>query len=358
MLHRLSLLKPKEREEENMAHQISRRRFTTTALAGGALFGSVLPMRWANAAEFVYKWGTNVPETHPLNVYGRKASETIKQETGGRFDLELFPNNQLGGDTDMFSQLRSGALECFTLSGVNVLSTMIPSASIYGLGFAFPNYHAVWAALDGKLGSHLRAQIDKVGLVVMDKIWDNGFRQITTSTKPIVQPQDLQGLKIRVPVGPLWISLFKSLGGSPTSINFSEVYSALQTKIVDAQENPPAIISSAKLYEVQKYCSLTNHMWDGWWFLINRRAWDRIPHDIQEIVSKNINAAAVAQREDVAKQNDSLKSDLAAKGLIFNDVDQAPFREVLRKSGFYMEWKNKFGEQAWQLLEEAVGKLA
>jgi tripartite ATP-independent transporter DctP family solute receptor len=341
-----------------MAHRVSRRHFTATALAGAAIFGSALPMRWANAAEFVYKWGTNVPETRPLNVHGRKASEAIKQETGGRFDLQLFPNNQLGGDTDMFSQLRSGALERFTLSGVNVLSTMIPSASIYGLGFAFPNYETIWSALDGKLGSHLRGQIDKIGLVAMDKIWDNGFRQITTSTKPIIQPSDLQGLKIRVPVGALWISLFKSLGASPTSINFSEVYSALQTKVVDAQENPPAIISAAKLYEVQKYCSLTNHMWDGWWFLVNRRAWDRVPRDIQEIVSKNINAAAMTQRVDVAKQNDSLKGDLAAKGLIFNDVDPAPFREVLQKSGFYVDRKTKFGEEAWQLLEAAVGKLA
>src|SRR6185312_13338766 len=127
-------------------------------------------------------------------------------------------------------------------------------------------------ALDGKLGSYLRAQINKAGIVAMDKIWDNGFRQITTSRKPIVQPADLQGLKIRVPVSALWISLFKSLGAAPTSINFAEVYSALQTHVVDGQENPPAIISAAKLYEVQKYCSLTNHMWDGWWLLVNRRS--------------------------------------------------------------------------------------
>src|ERR1700758_1476959 len=92
----------------------------------------------------------------------------------GRFDLQLFPNNQLGGDSDMFSQLRAGALECFSLSGVNVLSTLIPSASIWGVGFAFPNYQTLWTALDGKLGARLRAQINKAGFVVMDKIWDNG----------------------------------------------------------------------------------------------------------------------------------------------------------------------------------------
>jgi hypothetical protein len=164
----------------------------------------------------------------------------------------------------MFTQLRSGALECFTLSGVNVLSTLIPTASIWGVGFAWKDYDTLWRALDGKLGAYLRAQIDKAGLVAMDKLWDNGFRQITTGMHPIVTPADLKGMKIRVPISALWTSLFGSLGAAPTGINFAEVYSALQTKVVDGQENPPAIIAAAKLYEVQKYCSLTNHMWDGW----------------------------------------------------------------------------------------------
>jgi TRAP-type transport system periplasmic protein len=156
----------------------------------------------------------------------------------------------------------------------------------------------------------------------------------------------------------LWTSLFKSLGAAPTGINFAEVYSALQTKIVDGQENPPAIISAAKLYEVQKYCSLTNHMWDGWWFLVNRKAWETVPTDLRETVSAIINAHALKQRAEVASQNIALKSDLMAKGLVFNDVDQAPFREILRQSGFYTEWQTKFGPEAWTLLEEYTGKLA
>ena len=108
----------------------SRRSFTT--LAGFATLGAAIPLRYAKAAEFSFKLGTNVPETHPLNVYALKAAEEITQATDGRFELKIFANNQLGGDTDMFSQLRSGALECFTLSGVNVLSTLIPSAAIWG----------------------------------------------------------------------------------------------------------------------------------------------------------------------------------------------------------------------------------
>jgi TRAP-type transport system periplasmic protein len=334
-----------------MAKAAARKWLKGTALASD--FGSPLQ----KTADFVFKWGTNVPRAHPLNVHAQRAADLIRRETDGRFDLQLFPNNELGGDTRMFAQLRSGELECFTLSGVNVLSGLVSDAAIHGVGFAFPNYQAVWKALDGKLGLYLRTLIEKAGLVVMDKIWDNGFRQITTSVKPIVRPADLDGLKLRVPISALWISLFQSLGAAPGGIDFSEVYSALDAKIFDGQENPLAIISTARLYEVQTYCSVTNHMWDGWWFLINGRAWERLPPSIQEVVSRNLNAAALQQRRDVANLNSKLRDELAAKGLVFNEIDPAPFREKLRDSGFYVQWRGKFGEEAWSLLEEVTGQL-
>ena len=115
---------------------------------------------------------------------------------------------------------------------------------------------------------------------------------------------------------------------------------------------------AAKLYEVQKYCSLTNHMWDGWWFLINRRAWSAVPPDVQTKVGAIIDKFAVAEREEIARQNGSLRSELVAKGLIFNEVDPSSFRATLTNIGFYSEWKTKFGDEAWSLLEESTGKLS
>jgi tripartite ATP-independent transporter DctP family solute receptor len=308
----------------------------------------------AQSAEFTYKYANNLPVTHPLNIRAKEAADRIKQETNGRVEIQIFPNNQLGGDTDVLSQLRSGGVEFFTLSPL-ILSTLVPNASVSGIGFAFPNYAAVWKAMDGDLGTYVRGQIAKSNLVVMDKIWDNGFRQITSSNKPIQSPADLKGFKIRVPVSPLWTSMFTALESAPTSINFAEVYTALQTKAVDGQENPLAIISTAKLYEVQKYCSMTNHMWDGFWFLANRRAWERLPEDLRAIVAKNLNAAAVAERDDVEKLNATLKQELASKGMAINEPDTAAFREALRKAGFYAEWKKKYGDEAWAILEKAVG---
>jgi tripartite ATP-independent transporter DctP family solute receptor len=308
-------------------------------------------------AEFTYKYANNLPDTHPLNVRAREMSAAVKAETGGRVDIQIFPSNQLGSDTDMLSQIRSGGVEFFTLSGL-ILATLVPAASINGIGFAFPDYETVWKAMDGDLGAYVRGEIGKANLVVMDKIWDNGFRQTTSSTKPINGPEDFKGFKIRVPVSPLWTSMFKAFDASPASINFSEVYSALQTKVVEGQENPLALISTAKLYEVQKYCSLTNHMWDGFWFLANKRAWERLPEDLRAIVAKNINAAAMKEREDTAKLNATVREELAGKGLIFNQPVVAPFRDKLRQAGFYAEWKGKYGDQAWALLEKAVGSLA
>jgi tripartite ATP-independent transporter DctP family solute receptor len=336
--------------------QLSRR--ALLAGAGAAATGvHLFSIGKAQAAEFTYKYANNLPVTHPMNARAQEAAEKIKAETGGRFELQVYPNNQLGSDTDVLSQLRSGAVEFFTLSGL-ILATLVPAASINGMGFAFPDYDTVWKAMDGDLGGYVRGQITKAGLVPMEKIWDNGFRQTTTSTKPITSPDDFKGLKLRVPVSPLWTSMFKAFGAAPASINFAEVYSSLQTKVVEGQENPLAIISTAKLYEVQKYCSLTNHMWDGFWFLANRKAFEALPDDVRASVVKNINAAGVAQRADVAKLNAGLQADLAGKGLVFNKPDPAPFREALAKAGFYNEWRGKYGEEAFAILEKSVGKLA
>ncbi|GAB2905946.1 TRAP transporter substrate-binding protein [Paralcaligenes sp. KSB-10] len=316
---------------------------------------SALPMV-ARAAEFSYKYGNNLPLAHPLNVRAQEAANEIKDKSKGRVEIKIFPNNQLGGDTDMLAQVRSGGIQFFTPSSL-VIATLVPVAAINAVGFAFSDYGQVWSAMDGKVGSYVRSSISKIGLHAFEKMWDNGFRQTTSSKAPIKSAADMADLKIRVPVSPLSISMFKGLGAAPTSLQFSEVYSSLQTKIVDAQENPLPIIQVAKLYEVQKYCSLTNHIWDGFWFIANGRAWDRLPTDLKAIVAGAINGAGLRQRDDIKKLNDSVQADLQSKGLEFNKVASDSFRAKLRGAGFYKEWKGRFGNEAWGVLEQAVGKL-
>ncbi|HEX6842562.1 MAG TPA: TRAP transporter substrate-binding protein [Stellaceae bacterium] len=333
--------------------RITRRRFVG---AGAAAVGVATLPRRARAAEFTYKYANNTPVDHPMNVRAREAAARIKEDSKGRVEIQIFPNNQLGGDTDMLSQVRTGGIEFFTLSGL-ILATLVPLASINGIGFAFKDYDQVWSAMDGDLGAVVRAAIEKAGLHPFEKAWDNGYRQITSSSHPINTPDDLKGFKIRVPVSPLWTAMFKAFGASPASINFSEVYSALQTKVVEGQENPLSLIQIAKLYEVQKYCSLTGHMWDGFWMLANKAAWDALPKDLQEIVARNWNAAALAERADIAKLNASVQGDLEKKGMVFNKPDPEAFRAVLKQAGFYKEWREKYGAEAWAALEKYAGGL-
>jgi tripartite ATP-independent transporter DctP family solute receptor len=333
---------------------LTRREFAVragAAVAGFAILGSR-----ARAAEFTYRYSNNLPVSHPMNLRAKEMAEAIRQDSNGRLELQIFPSNQLGGDTDVLSQLLAGAVQFQTLAPL-ILANLVPVASIHGVGFAWKSYREVWPAMDGELGALVRAEIAKAKLHAFEKIWDNGFRQITSSARPILTPADLKGFKIRVPVSPMWTSLFRALGASPVSVNFSEVYAALQTRVAEGQENPLAIIETAKLYEVQKYLSMTNHMWDGFWFLANADAWSRLPPDLQAIVTKRVNEAGLAMRADVAKLNDELARTLAAQGMSIATPDTEPFRAQLRKAGFYAEWKRKFGDPAWALLERYAGTL-
>jgi tripartite ATP-independent transporter DctP family solute receptor len=332
------------------------RRTVLRTLAAAPAASFIAMPHIARAAEIELKYGNNLPLSHPLNIRAQEAAERVAKETNGRVEIKIFPNNQLGGDTDMLSQVRNGGITFFTPSAL-VIATLVPVAAINAVGFAFADYDQVWKAMDGKLGAHVRDAISKVNLHAFEKMWDNGFRQMTTSGKAIETAKEMAGLKIRVPVSPLSISMFKALDAAPASLQFSEVYTALQTKVVDAQENPLPIIQVAKLYEVQKSCAVSNHIWDGFWFIANGRAWRGLPADIQKIVAGAINDAGVAQRGDIKKLNETVQADLQSKGLAFNKTDPDSFRAKLREAGFYKEWQERFGKDAWSLLEDAVGKL-
>jgi tripartite ATP-independent transporter DctP family solute receptor len=326
-------------------------------MAGAAGVSAATILRWpANAAEFNYKFGASSPMEHPAMARAQEAANKIKQDSNGRLEITIYPNSVLGGDTAMIAQTISGALEMYLLP-MSLLASRNPACGITDVGFAFPGYDQVWPAMDGELGNFLRAAAEQIGFYCLPKGYDHGFRQITTRTKPIASPDDLKGFKIRLPVAAYFISLFRHLGASPTAINFNEVYSALQTGVVDGQENPLVLIDTAKLYEVQKYCSLTNHIWAGFHTSFNVAAWKRLPSDLQEICYRNFTEAALAQRQDFVTMTKTEQQNLTTKGMVFNSPDTQPFRAVLTKSGFYPDMKKTSGDKAWALLEKYVGSL-
>lgn len=326
-------------------------------IAGASAFPLVAIMkRPAHAAEFRLKYATGQDPTHPVNIRAQEAIDRIREATSGRVEIRLFPANQLGADTDLLAQVRSGAVEFFNVSSL-ILATFVPLSSMTSLGFAFKSYDEVWRAMDGPFGDHIRAEIAKRPIFAMSKIWDNGFRHVTSSGREIRTPEDLDGFRLRVPPAPSLTSLFQALGAGPSPINFNEVYTALQTRVVEGQENPLAIIATARLYEVQSSCSLTGHVWDGYWVLCNKRAFDRVPADLQEIIKTEIDRSALDQRADIERLNETLRTDLGSRGMSFLDVDQEAFRAALGRTDFYARWRETYGDTAWELLEQVSGKL-
>jgi tripartite ATP-independent transporter DctP family solute receptor len=344
----------KSRRKCVMKRVFAGRRQMLIALATVPLVSMPFIRRASASAEFSFKIAHPLAASHPTNVRLLEAAEKISKDTDGKVELNIFPNGQLGGEADSLSQLRAGGIEGYVIGGL-VVSTLVPAAALDGIGFVFNDASKVWPAVDGKLGDFVRAALMKANLYVTRTVWDLGFREITTSGKPIGNVEDIAGLKIRVPAAAAYTGLFKALGASPTTLAFNEVYSALQTKIVDAQENPLSLIVTSKLYEVQKYCSLSNHIWQGNWVLFNGRSWKSLPANLQDIIENRINEAGRAQRKDLADLDQSFRDTMTKGGIKFQDVDAASFRVKLKTSGYYADVRRTYGEEAFKLLEEAAG---
>lgn len=338
--------------------QCSSRRQVLKGIAGAAastlLPGAVMAQ---GTSKITMKIAITLPESHPTPVALKAACAEILKESNGRLSIDVYASGQLGSDTDTLSQVRSGAIDFICTAG-SIYGNLIPVAAINSIAFAFPDYASVWRAMDGDLGAHMRAAFDKANLVQVGKVFDHGYRQITHSSKAITSPKDLSGMKIRVPATPLWTSMFKALDAAPASVPIGELYTALQTKVVDGQENALPTIDAVKLYEVQKYCSLTSHMWEYFALVGNKRAWSALPEDLRALAVRIFEAQALKQRTAHDALNATLETKLRSQGMQFNRVDTKPFRDLLQKAGYYVEWQKKFGPESWALLEKYSGKLA
>ena len=335
----------------------ARRRTVLQGLAGAAATALVPGAAFAQAGKFNLKIAISIPDSHPTTAALKAACAEILKESAGRLTIDVYPNGQLGSDTDTVSQVRSGAID-FVCTAGTIWGNLVPVTSINTVAFAFGDYATVWKAMDGELGAHMRAAFDKVNLVAVGKVFDHGFRQITHSTRPITSPKDLVGMKIRVPASPILTSLFKGLDASPATVPIGELYTALQTKVVDGQENALPTIDATKLYEVQKFCTYTSHVWDCFTLVGNKRSWGNLPDDLRALATRIFDDHAVKQRAAHEVLNAGLEAKLKTAGMSFNKVDGRAFREVLQKSGYYAEWQKKFGPEAWALLEKYSGKLA
>ncbi len=329
-----------------------------TLLTGAAGVAAATILKYpANAAEFNFKLGHDNPATHPVNIRAVEAAEKIGKDSSGRIEVKVFPNNQLGNDTQMISQLRSGALE-FLLIGDNILANVVPACNLAGLPFAYKGYPDLWTTLDGPFGKYLKGQIEKTGLHAFEKGWDVGMRHVFTTSRPVNNVADMKGLKLRVPEAPIQLATFRALGSSPTPINNSELYTALQTHLIDGAEQPLISIEVARYYEISKYISLTNHQPTCWELVANGTAWRRLPKDLQDLVAKNFDETALRERQDMANGEKDLEEKLKTQGQQIIQPDIESFKKTIADSGLYKKWRDDYGTEGFDLLEKAVGKLA
>lgn len=334
---------------------ISRRQFTARlALAGGmALIG-----RNIQGADFKLRQFHNQPADSPLHKRLVEMWAAVKTETGGRVDVATFADNDKlpGSDPAALKMLVDGELDFFTLNG-GLIGTVVPAVNVQGIPFAFRDEAQVYHAIDGDLGAYLAKEMASKGIYAVPRAcFENGFRQITCSVRPIQTAKDLNGIKMRTPDTPVYVECWKALGATPVVFNFDKIYEVLKTHEADAQDNPLNVAELLKLYEVQKYISLTNHIWSGFNLIANLKMWQGLPADVQRIIERNAEKYVKLQRDDTDKMNHDLPPRLTQRGMVINQPDAASFRA--RLGGYYARWKDTIGSKAWALLESHVGKLA
>jgi tripartite ATP-independent transporter DctP family solute receptor len=328
-----------------------------SVLSGAAVMGSTLIIKPLQAAEYRFSQYHNQAASGPLHRNLTAMWEAVRAETNGRVETIVYPeNNKLpGGDPDALKMLIAGEIQFFTLMG-GIIGTVVPVAESQQLPFAFSSPAAAHRAVDGPLGKYIGEEMAAKGMHLFPVAgFDNGMRQVASISRPIAEPQDFAGMKIRVPPGQMMIDTFSAFGAETVTTSANKIYDALKIGKVDAQENPLGILEGFKLYELVKYVSLTNHMWSGFNAMANAATWQALPGDIKDVIERNVTKYVRQQRLEQAVLNADLRNDFVRRGLVFNETDQAAFRA--RLPGVYATWKEKLGTKCWTLVEAEVGKL-
>ena len=359
-------------EEDGMPAPLTRRAFVAGAAIGSvSIFvkplrapafaeGFGAPRRSSNEqgerrrADYTFTQFHNQTATSSLHRRLVEMWAAVRTETRGRVETQVFAqNNRLAGsDPAALNMLVAGEIQFFTLMG-GILGTVVPAAEIQQVPFAFRSAAHAHKAMDGALGGFLREEMAAKGIFGFPAgAFDNGMRHIAGTKRPIERPDDLIGIRMRVPAGQMVADTFRALGAEPITINSDGIYDALKTGRVDAQENPLALVDLFKIYEVVKYVSMTNHMWSGFNLLAHMPTWKRLPGDVTAVIERNVTKYVRLQRLDQERMNARLRTGLAGRGLMFNDVAPGPFRDKL--SGVYGTWKERLGTRGWSLLEAAT----
>lgn len=264
----------------------------------------------------------------------------VEKETGGRVEVQLFTDAQLGGEKDELEQVRLGTIQMTYISPL--IASVEPKVNIFDLPFLFKDYAHVDKVIDGPLGQEVVKDLPQKAGIRSLAIMENGFRKISNSKRAINGLEDIKGLKLRVPEAPMSIAIMKALGANTVAMAFPEVYGALQQGVIDGQENAYEVWTSSKLYEVQKFGAETNHMWGAFFILTNEKWFSGLPKDIQDAVSKAAQAAAKEERRLLREKEANNEKLLREKGLTMTKPPFDPLFKAVQPvyADFHMKYPN------------------
>lgn len=320
-----------------------------SVIATTAIAGVISTMAWSLAqAQTTLRLGHVLADTHSWNIAATGFAKEVAEKTDGRVKVEIFPSGQLGTEKDVIEGMQIGTIQGGII-GSGSFQFVEPKIGIIEMPYAWNSREQAFNALDGELGAQLAGLLAPKGIEVL-AWWENGFRHITNNKHPIVEPKDLADLKIRVTPDKVRLATFETLGAQPAPLSFGELYSALQQGVFDAQENPLSIIDSSSFYEVQKYISLSGHIWGAATFAVAKTTWDQIDPQDQQIVK----AAAIhwggEQRKMVAESENALAEKMKSKGMALNEVNKAAFAEKLQP--IWDSQKEVFGTELIETLNK------
>jgi TRAP-type transport system periplasmic protein len=301
----------------------------------------------AAAGKVLIKIATGVAPDHPENVGARKIKELVEKKAGDRIEVQVFTDGQLGDQRTMVENMRNGTLE-ITWVTVGFFGSYEPILNVFESGYLFRDSWHSYKVFDGPTGNEVRALVEKHGVKLLG-YYEAGLRHVTNNVRPIVTPEDIKGLKIRVPQAKYSLSTLKYMGANPVAMSFGELYTAMQQKVVDGQENPVSNIYKSKFYEVQKYISLTGHQHLTHMVMYSAKLWDQLPADLQKVVRDSVVESQETQRKAVRDDDETLLRELKAKGMQANEANREAFRKAMQPQR--EEAAKEYGPKAKEWIE-------
>lgn len=274
----------------------------------------------AQIMEHNFKASASVPPDHPVVQGLQRFSELVLKGSNGKIKIRVFPSAQLGNDVQAQSALQGGTLD-FVLGATTTLGGIVKEFAILDFPFLFDNTREVDAVLDGAFGKKLADKLPEKGLVALG-YWENGYRNSTNSKRPITKWEDFGGLKIRTMQSTVLLDVFNNMGANAVPMAFSEVYTALETRAVDAQENPNALIEASKFDDVQKYISLTRHVYNPFILLLSKKTWDKLNADERKLLSLAADEAKIFERRLSREVDGKALGELKRRGMQVNDFSE------------------------------------